>query len=89
MEILKHPLYQQIAVQHQVMIIYAAINNYLADLEIDQIKSFEKQLVEFMDTQYPQVGKSIKSTGKLDEESEKPLQEGIGLCKKSFLRLSV
>ena len=89
MEILKQPQYQPIAVQHQVMIIYAAINNYLADLEIDQIKSFEKQLFEFMDTQYPQVGKSIKSTGKLDEESEKQLQEGIGLCKKSFLRLSV
>ena len=44
MEILKQPQYQPIAVQHQVMIIYAAINNYLADLEIDQIKSFEKQL---------------------------------------------
>lgn len=89
MEILKQPQYQPIAVQHQVMIIYAAINNYLADLEISQIKGFEKSLFDFMDTQYPQVGKTIRATGKLDEESENALQEGIKLCKESFLKLSV
>ena len=89
MEILKQPQYQPIPVAHQVMIIYAAINNYLADLEIDQVKVFEKELYEFMDTHYPEVGKSIKATGKLEEEAEKQLQEGIKLCKESFTRLAV
>ncbi len=89
MEILKQPQYQPIAVTHQVMIIYAAINDYLADLEVGQIKSFEKELFDFMDTQYPQVAKAIKETGKLDEEAEKQLKEGIKLCKESFMKLSV
>ena len=42
-----------------------------------------------MDTHYPEVGKSIKATGKLEEEAEKQLQEGIKLCKESFTRLAV
>lgn len=88
MEILKQPQYQPVLVEHQVMIIYAAINDYLADLDLSQIKAFEKALLEFMDTQYPDVAKSIKATGKLEEDAEKQLQEGIEKCKQSFLKLS-
>ncbi len=88
MEILKQPQYQPVLVEHQVMIIYAAINDYLADLDLSQIKAFEKALLEFMDTQYPNVAKSIKATGKLEEDAEKQLQEGIEKCKQSFLKLS-
>lgn len=77
MEILKQGQYKPIAVEHQVMIIYAAINHYLADIPVDAIKEFEMGLYDFMDTQYPQVGKNIKSTGKLDEATEEILKEAI------------
>lgn len=89
MEIIKQPQYQPMDVADQVMIIYAAINGYMADIEIEQIRAFEKQLVEFMDTQHPQVAKSIKTTGKLDDEAEKQLKEGIEACKKIFGRQSI
>lgn len=88
MEILKQPQYQPVPVAHQVMIIYAASNDYLVDLDISQVKNFEKALFDFMDTQYPEVSKSIKATGKLEEDAEKQLQEGIEKCKRSFLKLS-
>lgn len=81
MEILKQGQYKPIAVEHQVMIIYAAINHYLADIPVEAIKEFEKGFNEFMDTQYPQVGKNIKSTGKLDEATEKILKEAIAKYK--------
>lgn len=81
MEILKQGQYKPIAVEHQVMIIYAAINHYLADIPVEMIKEFEMGLYEFMDTQYPQVGKDIKSTGKLDEATEEILKEAINKYK--------
>lgn len=81
MEILKQGQYKPIAVEHQVMIIYAAINHYLADIPVETIKEFEAGLYEFMDTQYPQVGKDIKSTGKLDEATEEILKEAINKYK--------
>lgn len=84
MEILKQPQYQPIPVERQVMIIYAAINNHLADIGAEHIKEFEKRFFPFMSTQYPQVEKSIKETGEIGEDAEKQLKEGIELFKKDF-----
>jgi len=77
MEILKQPQYAPIRVEHQVMIIYAATNGYLADVPLEEISGFEKEMYDFMDTQYPEVGKAIKSTGKLEPETEEKLKEAI------------
>lgn len=84
MEILKQPQYQPVPVENQVMIIYAAINKYLADIGPANVKAFEKQFYEFMDTQYPNVARSIGKSGAIDEETEKQLKEGIELFKKEF-----
>jgi len=77
MEILKQPQYSPVKVEHQVMIIYAAINHYLNDIPVEEIKAFEKELYDFMDTQYPEIGKEIKTTGKLEEETEGKLKTAI------------
>lgn len=84
MEILKQPQYNPIRVEHQVMIIYAATNRHLADIPIEKIKNFEKELYDYMDTHYPEVGKSIKSTGKLEPDTEEKLKAAILEFKKSF-----
>lgn len=86
MEILKQPQYQPVPVQNQVMIIYAAINDYLADIGVQNVKEFEKGFYEFMDTHYPGVGRSIKETGQLTEEAESKLKEGLELYRKEFLK---
>ena len=83
MEILKQPQYQPIPVYNQVMIIYAVINNYIDDIKVEFIKEFERSLYDFMDTHYPQVGKSIVDEGVLSEEAEAQLKEGIELCKRN------
>ena len=84
MEILKQPQYQPIPVENQVMIIYAAINNYLADIGSEHVKEFEKGFYPYMETQHPQVARTIRDTGELDEEAEKQLKEGIEAFKKDF-----
>ena len=89
MEILKQPQYQPIAVEHQIMIIYAASNDFLIDLDVTTIKAFEKELYNYMDTYYPEVGKSIVQTGVLGEEAEQMLQKGIKECKEKFIKLNV
>ena len=86
MEILKQPQYQPVPVQHQVMIIFAAINGYLTNIGVQNVKDFEKGFYEFMDTQYPEVGRSIKDTGQLSDDAEKELREGIELYRKDFLK---
>ena len=82
MEVLKQGQYSPIKVEHQVMIIFAATNGYLSDVPIDRIREFENQLYDFMDTHHPEVGKEIKSTGKLEDETDKKLRAAIEEFKK-------
>lgn len=86
MEILKQPQYQPVAVEKQVMIIYAAINHYLTDIGTGNVKVFEKEFYDFMDTHYSEVGKAIKESGQLDKDVEEKLVEGLEVFKKSFMK---
>jgi F-type H+-transporting ATPase subunit alpha len=84
MEILKQDQYSPVKVEHQVMIIFAASNNYLEDIPVGAIRKFEKELYEFMDIHYPEIGKEIKATGKLNEALEKSLSKAIESFKEEF-----
>jgi len=82
MEILKQPQYAPVRVEHQVMIIFAATNRYLSDIPVEEIMHFEKEFYDFMDTHYPEIGKEIRSTGKLETETEEKLKAAIVEFKK-------
>ena len=83
MEIIKQGQYSPLDVAHQVMIIYAAINNLLTDIPVSEIKSFEKQLFVYVDDHYPKIGDEIHDTGDMSPETEKLLSEAITEFKKA------
>ena len=83
-EVLKQPQYQPMPVEKQVIIIYAATNKYLLDIPTDDILRFEGELFEYIDTKYPEVPESIRTTKVLEEDTEKTLIKAIEECKKSF-----
>ena len=76
-EMLKQPQYKPMAVEKQVVIIYAATKRYLLDVPVEEILDFEKGLFEFVDTQYPEIFSQIREVKKLTEEIEKMLDEAI------------
>jgi len=86
MEILKQPQYEPLPVEKQVVVIYAAINKYLADIGAHNVKAFEAGLYEFMDTHYPAVGKDIKATGQISAETETQLKEALEKYRVEFLK---
>ena len=77
MEMLKQGQYAPVKVEHQVMIIFAATNKYLVDIEVEDIRKFEKQLFEFMDHHHPEIGKAIKASGVVDAATETQLKAAI------------
>lgn len=84
MEVLKQGQYSPLEVEDQVMIIYAAINDYLADIKVSEVKRFEKEFLAFMNSSYPQVKRAIRETGKLEKDTEEFLADGINAFKKQF-----
>jgi len=61
-EILKQPQNNPYAVYQQVAIIYAGINGFLDDLEIDQIKPFCSSLLSYLDSAKPAYGSAVRDT---------------------------
>jgi F-type H+/Na+-transporting ATPase subunit alpha len=84
LEVLKQPQYSPVAVEHQVIILYAVLNKYLVDVEVGRIKEFEKEFLLFMDNNYPEVGKDIKTTKVLTDENIEKIQNAIAEFKKNF-----
>ena len=66
-----------VEVAHQVCIIYAVTKGYLNNIAVDKIPEFELQLREFMDVRYEHVLTAIRTTGKLEADTEKSLQEAL------------
>ena len=83
-EMLKQPQYKPMAVERQIMIIYAATQKYLLDIDVDDVLRFEKELFEYVETKYPEIPETIRATKVIDEETEKLLVKAIEECKKAF-----
>ena len=83
-EILKQPQYQPMAVEKQVLIIYAAFKKYLLYIPVYAILRFEKDLFDYVETKYPEILNSIRETKELKEDMEQKLVKAIEECKASF-----
>ncbi len=82
-ELLKQNQYSPLKVAEQVITVFTGVRGYLDDVELDQIKSFEKEIIEKIKNEKPEIIDTIQSSGKLDEETEKALIQIIELYKKS------
>ena len=64
-------------VAQQVCIIYAVTKGYLTSIPVDQIPEFEQRLEEHMENLHSDVLEAIRSTGKLEPETEEALKKAL------------
>ena len=83
-EVLKQPQYQPLAVEKQIVIIYAVTRKYLLDVPVERIAEFEKGLYEFVETKYPEIYKAIRETGEINSETDMLIQKAITEFKNQF-----
>ncbi len=76
-EVLKQPQYNPMPVEYQVVIIYAVTKKYLLDIPVSEVLSFQDKLFEYIDTKYPEIPESIRTTKELSEEIEEKLVQAI------------
>lgn len=84
-EILKQKQYAPLPVEKQVMIIYAAVNGYLDEIDLDKIARFEEDFFRFIDQRYAELSKKIFDTGELDDSAEQELKKAIQEFKEQFV----
>ena len=85
-EILKQPQYSPLKYEKEVMILYAAINDKLNDIAVKDIKQFEIEFFEYMDTYHRDIADSIRNTGDLRSDMIASLDEAIEDFKESYFK---
>jgi F-type H+-transporting ATPase subunit alpha len=83
-EILKQGQYAPLGFEEQVMVIYAVSNGMLDAIETTRIRAWEKGFLEFMKSQFPQVGDAIRTSKALAKDNEAELKRAIEQFTKSF-----
>ena len=83
-EMLKQPQYKPMAVEYQVIIIYAATRKHLLDIAVEDVLRFEKGLFEFIATKYAEIPETIKAEKVINEEIEEKLVKAITEYKEEF-----
>ena len=83
-ELLKQDQYSPLKVEEQVVSIFSGVKGFLDDVELNQIKSFEKKLLSKIKSEAPDILKNIKSSGKIDESNEVKLKTFITEFKRGF-----
>ncbi|MFQ5510251.1 MAG: F0F1 ATP synthase subunit alpha [Candidatus Krumholzibacteriia bacterium] len=84
-EILKQDEYVPQPVQKQVMIIFAANQGLLDDLEPEYLARFEKEFLEFMDADYPDVVRDLAGELKISEKTGAELTGAVEKFKARFV----
>lgn len=74
-EVLKQDQNSPLAVEEQVVIIYAVVNNYLAPIPIPKIKQYQKDLIEHIKANNPEILEGIRTEKVLSEKNEEALKE--------------
>ncbi|MGE0351846.1 MAG: F0F1 ATP synthase subunit alpha [Gemmatimonadales bacterium] len=84
-EALKQPQYLPVPVERQVAIIFAVTNGYLDDLEVEQIRKWEKDFLEYLEASHPAVLKDIRTRKTLDKDLTEQLKAAITAFKPLFV----
>ena len=84
-ELLKQPQYEPLAVEKQILIIFAGTQGHLDDLEVTDLADFEAGLYRFMDTNKASVFQELLEKRVLDDDLSGKMNAAIAEFKERFL----
>ncbi|MDR1559953.1 MAG: F0F1 ATP synthase subunit alpha [Clostridiales bacterium] len=83
-EILKQPQYKPLTVEQQVIILYAVTHRYLKDINVEKALDFENDLLNYIETESPDIISEIHETGEFRPALEEKLIAALDKFKKSI-----
>ena len=76
--VLKQKNGSPVEVAHQVCILFAVIHGCLDKIPVAKVPDFETRLQEFMENRHPEILTAIRTTGKLEQDTQDALKSAIG-----------
>ena len=76
-EILKQPQYEPMPLENQVMVIFAGTNGYADSVPVDRMNKWETELLRYLATSQPELGRDIAANKRITDETEKKLRQAL------------
>lgn len=76
-ELLKQPQYEPIALENQVMVLYAGVKGLLDEIPVSQMRAWQLGFLRYMEVSYPEVGRDIATRKQITPETEEKLKAAI------------
>ena len=76
-EILKQPQYQPTELENQVMVLFAGTNGFADGVALDKMAQWQAELIRFMATSYPEVGKDIIAKKAITDDNRAALTKAL------------
>ena len=83
-EVLKQPQYQPVPVERQVAIIYAVTNGYIDDVDLKQVRQWERDFLEYVANAPGNILEGIRTKKTLDADLTASLKAAIEAFKPLF-----
>jgi F-type H+-transporting ATPase subunit alpha len=83
-EILKQEQYQPLPVEKQIISVFAGVNGYLDDVEMNQVREFEEALYRHLDGPGRPVARKLLEKKVLDDEMKGELKKMLEAFKSDF-----
>jgi len=76
-EILKQPQYQPLAMEKQVMILFAGTNGYLDKLPIDTLAAYEAEMYSYIESNDPSIFSDLKEKEEFTDEIKEKVNKAL------------
>jgi len=83
-EVLKQGQYAPLAVEQQVVIIYAGANGFLDDIDVPEIRTFEAEMYRYLDVHHKDLLADIASKQALDDDIKDRIGKALDAFKAEF-----
>ncbi|MEE3295099.1 MAG: F0F1 ATP synthase subunit alpha [Pseudomonadota bacterium] len=85
-ELLKQKQFSPIPAEEQVILIYAGVNGFMDEIDVDQIGAFEDGLLGLIRKDYAHVLDDIRTTKSLKEDNEEVIKSAIQSHSSNFIK---
>jgi F-type H+-transporting ATPase subunit alpha len=76
-ELLKQDQYEPLPVERQVVSIWSGSNGFLDGVPVPDVRRFERELLDFMESSHPEILEHIRDKGTLPDDVEAQLREAV------------
>jgi F-type H+/Na+-transporting ATPase subunit alpha len=83
-ELLKQPQYSPLAVERQVVSVWAGTSGFLDDVPVEDIARFEEEFLDFLQRAHAGVYDAIRETGQLSQDTSTALKDAIEGFRRGF-----